>query len=123
VLQQWRLGGGSSSGGTGAKQRLAAVDAKLLPWYSSKSIFSVALLLLYCYHIKYVDRPCFSTLLVCFIKFLYVVPTFLPSKYVIETEVENTLLDGSTMPCLRYVVLATQMYREMLMFIYKISGK
>ncbi|KAG2577049.1 hypothetical protein PVAP13_6NG048530 [Panicum virgatum] len=30
--QEWRLGGGSSSGGTGARQRRAAVDAKLLPW-------------------------------------------------------------------------------------------
>ena len=61
----------------------------------------VPLLLLYCYHIKYVNHPCFSTLLVCFIKLLYVVPTFLPIKSVIETEVKNTFLDESTMPCLK----------------------
>ena len=30
-----------------------------------KIYFLVPLLLLYCYHIKYVDHPCFSTLLVC----------------------------------------------------------
>ena len=99
MFQQWRLGGGSSSGGTGARQRRAAVDANYFHGTLQKKKI-VPLLLLYCYHIKYVNHPCFSILLVCFIKLLYVVPTFLPSKYVIETEVENTFLDGSTMPCL-----------------------